>query len=331
MTPTAGTFLAGLPQIILSLILGTIGGAIFWWWGVPLAWMLGALTATSIASMIGVQTGVPKVLRSPMFIVIGVLIGSSFNEELLSQIGEWTLSLIGLLVCLVVSVAVGLVYLRLIARFDSVTAYFTSMPGGLSEMVAQGGSYGGDEADIVLAHSARVMLVVFAIPLGFQAVIGNVGAGVPMPDAGLTPLTATDVFWLCVSGLGGVVAGRLGLPAGMLLGALVASAIVHAIGLTHVSPPAPIVAAAQVVIGASLGARFAGRTVPTLIRIVAIAAGLTALFLLVAILTALAVASVTNLSVPALILAYAPGGVGEMSLIALALDADPALVSTHHL
>ena len=39
----------------------------------------------------------------------------------------------------------------------------------------------------------------------------------------------------------------------------------------------------------------------------------------------------TGLPIPTLVLAYAPGGLAEMSLIALALSLDAAFVATHHL
>jgi uncharacterized membrane protein AbrB (regulator of aidB expression) len=38
----------------------------------------------------------------------------------------------------------------------------------------------------------------------------------------------------------------------------------------------------------------------------------------------------TDLPFASLILAFSPGGLAEMSLIALALDIDPAFVATHH-
>ena len=37
-----------------------------------------------------------------------------------------------------------------------------------------------------------------------------------------------------------------------------------------------------------------------------------------------------GLPIAALVLAFAPGGLAEMSLIALALGVDPAFVSSHH-
>ena len=205
------------------------------------------------------------------------------------------------------------------------------MPGGLSEMVSVGGQNGGDESEMVLVHAARVMMVVFAIPLAFEAVLGGMGATPVVPANESAPMHGTDMLWLGLCAVCGLICGWLRLPAGHILGAMIASAVVHAVGLTHVSPPAVIVIIAQIVIGSSLGSRFAGHSWTMLVRVLAISAGLTTMYLVISILVALAIASISEFSVPVLILAYAPGGVSEMSLIALSLDIDPTLVSAHHL
>lgn len=319
------------PRIILSLAIGSIGGAIFAYFGLPLAWMLGAIAATSLVSMAGFKTHVPAQARMIMLVVIGVLVGSSFSPDLLTSMGDWTASMIGLFICLIVSIIAAVAYLHTVAKFDPVTTYFAGIPGGLSEMVSVGGQNGGNEAEMVLVHAARVMMVVFAVPLAFQAVLGGIGSGPAFASGGAAPMMAMDVVWLSLCAVCGLVCGWLGLPAGHMLGALVASAVVHALGLTHVSPPALLVIIAQVVIGSSLGSRFAGHRWTTLARILLVSAGLTLIFLLISVIAALAVAAVSEFSVASLILAYAPGGVSEMSLVALALDIDPTMVSAHHL
>lgn len=324
-------FLKPLPRILISLAVGCVGGLIFSYIGVPLAWMLGAMMATSLVSIAGYKTDVPSNFRLLMLIVIGVLIGSSFSPDVWKALGSWSISLVGLFVAMALSVVGALAFLHLVGKYDPVTTYFASMPGGLSEMVAMGGHKGGSEADIVLIHSARVMLVVFAVPLTFQFIIGGMNS---QPVGGFgngSPIMPIDVFWLGLCGVAGFLAGHFGLPAGHMLGALVASAIVHSLGLTHVSPPSVIVAAAQVVIGSSLGSRFAGHKMGALMRTLAISAGLTLILLIAAVMVALVVAAITDLPVSVLVLAYAPGGVSEMSLVALALDVDPTLVSAHHL
>ena len=56
----------------------------------------------------------------------------------------------------------------------------------------------------------------------------------------------------------------------------------------------------------------------------------TVLLLAVTLIFAIGLGWLTGLSMPALVLAFAPGGLAEMSLIALALSLDAAFVATHH-
>jgi membrane AbrB-like protein len=109
------------------------------------------------------------------------------------------------------------------------------------------------------------------------------------------------------------------------------SAVIHLAGWTRATPPAELVAAAQVVVGTAIGCRFAGTCVAFVLRAVRLAGGATVLMLAVTVGSAVAVHSLTGLPVPYLVLAYSPGGLAEMSLVALALSFDAAFVATHHI
>ena len=96
-------------------------------------------------------------------------------------------------------------------------------------------------------------------------------------------------------------------------------------------PPGAVVAAAQVVVGAALGSRFRGLTLARAGHAAALALGLTVLMLGMTVGAAWLLGRLTGIGIAGLILAYAPGGLAEMSLIALALGTDVAFVSTHHI
>ena len=91
-----------------------------------------------------------------------------------------------------------------------------------------------------------------------------------------------------------------------------------------------LVAVAQVVVGVSLGMRFKGVTMALLRRSVWLS-GISVLFmLLLGGAFALLLAQLTDIRFLELLISFAPGGVTEMSVIALSLAANPALVSLHH-
>jgi membrane AbrB-like protein len=112
---------------------------------------------------------------------------------------------------------------------------------------------------------------------------------------------------------------------------MIFSATVHLAGFTDASPPAIVVAVAQIVLGASVGARFAGLTFRDLGRIVQIGGIATLILLAIAVIFAVALGALAGFPFTSLILAFSPGGLTEMSLIALTLDIDTAFVATHHI
>jgi uncharacterized protein len=318
-------------RLAVTLAIGSVGGALFAWWELPLAWMLGAMGFTLVASMAGAPIGVPAPLRNAMITVLGIMLGSAFSPDLVDHLDEWLVTGAFLAVYVVVSLAAGLLFLRRVARYDRVTAFFTAAPGGFNEMVTVGSALGGDERVISLSHSLRVVLVVVAIPFGFQYFAGyergaGGGLGPIVPDLG-----AMDAVLLAACAVAMLPARWLRLPAPWMLGPMVASATIHVAGLTHSKPPALFVIAAMVVIGASIGARFRDVRISTLVRTLAVSLVMSLILLALSLASAWFLHAVTGLPFGSILLAYAPGGFAEMSLVSLAMGLDPAFVSSHHL
>ena len=313
-----------------TLVVGAAGGALFAWLNLPLAWMLGAMVATTAVSLGGATLYVPGPMRSIMVAIIGVLLGASFTPEILEKAREWPLTIGCLLLYLGLLVGILFLYFHRIVGLDPPTAYFSATPGGLSEMVITGAAMGADDRTIALIHTSRVLLVVLLIPLWYRFMTGVTTTPSAMgPSIGAIGLADVAVLGACA--VVGVVAGRLlRLPAYRLSGPLLASAVVHATGLNESSPPWEVVAAAQVVVGSAIGARFTGVPVRRVLGLMATALVSTVLMLAATVSFALVLAPATGLDWRSIVLAYAPGGLAEMSLIALSLGIETAFVATHH-
>ena len=313
-----------------TLAIGTAGGAVFAWLNLPLAWMLGAMVATTVASLGGARLHVPGPMRSIMVAIIGVLRGASFTPEVLEKAREWPLTIACLLLHLGLLVGILFFYFHRIVGLDAPTAYFSATPGGLSEMVITGAAMGADDRTIALVHAARVLLVVLVIPFWYRFMTGVTTTPSSMgPSIGAIGLTDVSVLAACA--VAGVVAGRLlRLPAYRLSGPLLASAVVHATGLSASAPPWEVVAVAQVVVGSAIGARFSSVPVRRVLGVMAAAVVSTVVMLAATIVFALVLAPATGIDWRSIVLAYAPGGLAEMSLIALSLGIETAFVATHH-
>lgn len=324
----------GLLRSIPALLCGALGGAIFVWLRMPLAWMLGSMFVVGAYALLARQHWPkPKVdlrLRALMIVVLGVMLGSAFTPHMLDRWSEW-LGLMGLML-VYVPMATACCYwiFRKLGGFDPTTAYFAATPGGLQEMTMVGEAMGGHAGSIVLSHTVRVFIVVMTIPFYFRLIEGMNVPSMP-PGASFGSLAPDDAGLLVASGLiGWILARRLRIPAAQLVGPMLCSAIVHLLGWSTAKPPVEAVAAAQIVVGASLGCRFSGIPLPHLLRVARLAAGSAVIMLGLALGMVLLFAEPLKLSRESLTLVLAPGGLAEMSLVALALGVEVALVSSMH-
>lgn len=312
--------------MLRGLAIGAAGGALFAWLELPLAWMIGAMVLTTAAAVAGAEIALPPPMRSAIIVVLGVMLGSAFTPDLLGRMPQWGFSLAALLAYIALATAGVAAYYRR-AGYDRTTAYFAAAPGGLAEMMLLGAAAGGDERAILLSHGLRILLLVLVVPFGFRLFGGY------EPAAAAEAVAAAPLDLLILAGcglLGFLLARPLRIPAPALVGPMALSAAVHLAGLTASRPPEELVALAQLVMGTAVGCRFVGIPFARLAQGLLLALGATAILLALAAAFALLLPALAPLSPAGVLLAFAPGGLAEMSLIALALGIDAAFVSAHH-
>ncbi|MGE4013135.1 MAG: AbrB family transcriptional regulator, partial [Alphaproteobacteria bacterium] len=320
------------PRILLTLAIGAAGGAAFDYLRVPLAWMIGAMVFCTVASLSGVPVYMSQKIRFPMIAVLGVMLGSAFTPAIVGRVGEWGPTVAGLALYVVLVTAILYYYFRKLCGHDVVTSYFAASPGGLNEMQIVSHALGGDDRVVSLVHASRILLVVLTIPLGFMIFEGYQSGqrGALGPSILSIPLKDWAAM-AAIAVVGSALGKYLRLPAGALTGTMLLSGIVHVMGWSDSKPPAELIAAAQIVIGSAVGARFAGVALKKIVRVLGESVGATVIMLGITLGLAWGLQPYAGTSFEALILAYAPGGFAEMSLIALALGIDAAFVSAHHI
>lgn len=329
---TAANLWARTRPSLTALAIGSAGGALFFYLNAPLAWLLGAMLATTAAALAGVRIAVPQPLRLGMIAILGVMLGSAFSPETLNRLVEWGASLLVLALALSAMTALAYLIFRRLGGFDPVSAYFSATPGGLSEMALAGESLGADVRIISLVHATRILLVVSLIPLYFRFVEGIVIPAMPPTPADMPPLdlTETGLLFLCAA-IGLPLALRLRLPAGPLVGPMTLSALLHLSGVSHVAPPNEIIAVAQVVVGTAIGTRFAGLDPRTFRRAVGLSCLTSVGMVAIGVATTFLAAPLLGIDRSAFLLSVVPGGLAEMSVIALSLQVETAFVSTMHI
>ena len=320
---------AQLKKLALGLLLGAIGGAAADYFDVPLAWMLGALFVTMFARVAGAPIDVPIWVRANFLILIGLFLGESFEGVKAAELLQWPISIIGAMLYVPVAAFCAYLFYHYIAGEEKMTAICSSIPGGLIAVVVSG-SLGADERQVALAQSLRIAIVVCMAPLVAFGLLGypppsdtifEKHALIALDDLGILVVGAFAVMW---------VMQRYRVPIPYMIGPLLASAVLRLAGLVEGVLPHQLIELALVVTGSSIGTRFHGITAGRLLRFGLLTLGGTSILMLVSAAFALAINAITGQDFLVVLLAYAPGGVAEMSLIALAIDANPGFVAIHH-
>lgn len=319
-----------LAWILFTAVIAAAGGALFAAAGWPAAWLMGAMIATAAAALAGLPVGLPPRLRDGAFLLLGISIGSSVTPDSVVAMRSWPGSIAFLLGSILATIAVSAWYLERVHGWDRATARFAAMPGAFSSVAILAASSTADLPRVILAQSLRVFTLVALMP-PLLALINDAPAPAvaPLaPEINSAP-EALAVFAACAAAA--FVFTRLGVPAGALLGAMLASAVLHGAGVVHGRFPPPLVIFGFVCTGAVIGARFRGTTLAAVVRTVPGAVASILLALVVSAAFAGLGAWTLGLGFGQLWLAYAPGGVEAMAAMALVLNLEPAFVGAHHI
>lgn len=318
---------------MLAIVIGISGGIAAYLSGFPLPWMLGPMIANTAAAMLRMPVRGPMPLRPYVIPVIGVMLGSGVSAEIFGKLGSWLITLAVLPVFLACAAGISYFVYRKIGRYDPITAFYAAMPGGLNEMLILGAEAGGDERRIALAHAARVLVIIVFVALFFSFFLGvTSGSNGAATWVALNAITIKDYVILGLCALIGAIGGKwLGLPAAPIFGPMILSGIAHVAGWVVVAPPTLFVIAAQITIGTIIGTRFVGATLAEVRRDVSLSAFASLLMLIAAVGFAELLAWGSGIPVAQAFLAFSPGGLTEMGLLALAVNQDVGYVSVMHI
>lgn len=313
--------IAHLPNWWATPLIGLVGGYLASLVGWPLPWIIGPLLAVIITRCSGwLVSEVPSGRKAGQWIVASA-IGLHFTSEVMGQLLEhFGVILIGAFGTLLLSL-IGIAVLRQ-SGVDRATAFFSSMPGGASEMVNFAQRHNAQSAQVAAAHSLRLLMVVLIVPALFTWSLPPIERPAPPP---------TDWMWLAIllpaGALLALIWGKLKQPNPWMLGPLTACAIATCVFDLHMSLPPGLGQVGQWLIGCSLGCHFDRaffRSAPGfMLRIILF----TALAMLTAALMAKGLGWVAGQDETSLMLGMMPGGITELCLTAEALQLSVALVT----
>jgi uncharacterized protein len=205
------------------------------------------------------------------------------------------------------------------------------LPGGLSQVMVLAAEQGLDLRAIAIVQSLRVVILAVCVPAGL-GLFGLAGpARLPAGSMAIADAPWELVILVGVSVTVALVLLRSGFPGGLIFGPMVVSGVLHGGDFIHISFPPWFTNIAMIGLGSVAGSRFTGT--PFRLILSYLGAGIGSFFVSIAITAAFAlvVTVLLSLHISDVIVAYAPGSIDAMMILALALHLDPVFVGAHHL
>lgn len=307
-----------------------VGVALFKLLNLPLPWLMGPLFACLAAALAGIpMRGVP-LLNDTMRTILGVAVGATLTPAVLATFPAMWPTLMMVPIMVAVIGVIGVPYFQRFCGYDFATSYYATMPGGLQDMIVFGEEAGANVRTLSLIHATRMLVIVVALPF---LLIGIWDADLSNPPgAPVTSVPPQELLLMAVCAITGwQLAQRVGLFGASILGPLIVTAALTLAGGLHNRPPAEAIWAAQFFIGMTIGTKYAGITMAEIRK--DLAAGLGFCLILI-VLTLIFVEAIYGLGfAPGMetLLAFAPGGQAELTVLALIVGADVAFVVAHHM
>ena len=153
-------------SLLILIAFGVVGGILGNRMGIPSGALFGSMSAVILYKLnFDDSIVLPGTYKVAIQIGIGIMLGTSFNKQILIQlkeIGGWiifsSLFLIGM----------GILFSFILMKFaktDWITSYLCTSPGGMSALIAVAIDNGVKLPFVVAFHFIRVIIVVMTVPI----------------------------------------------------------------------------------------------------------------------------------------------------------------------
>jgi uncharacterized protein len=315
---------------IAQLLVASLGGLAFDRLGIPAAWLSGAMVATVLWGVLGFGRPMPAALRDTAMLISGASMGAAVTPAAIAAVARYPVSLLTLGVGVLAISGSSMLWLTRVSGWRRDDAVLASVPGALSTVLAVAVDRNAAVASIAIVQCLRLFVLVALLP---SAVIlsGGGQAGLDL-SLGQPVVTPAGFALVLAGGLAlAAVLQRARVAAPVLLGGTLVSTVLHAIDSAPGKLPPVLSTVGLVLIGVfvaerfrTLDSSFMRRTIPAAIGSLVVGMTVAALFSGIA-------AWAARVSYADALVAFAPGGLEAMMVLALVLGLDPLYVGIHHL
>ena len=297
---------------------------------VPLAWFLGPMLITSLASLMGLKIVMPKLVLSSILILLGLYIGNYIDKNLFSQIHQWAWTSLIMMIYIIISVLVVSKYLQLFSKYEKKTSIFSAAPGALGPLMILAEDEKTDLSQVATSHLIRLIIIITVFPFivnSFYDVEPVKIVKELIVDQKITDLLLLIIFSLIFI----FFFDKVKVPAALLSGTLVASGVLQIFDIASYKLPDASINFCLLILGASVGCRFANKTFKEVANNSFHGLVATILLVLLGFMAAYIATFFVDTNFFSLILSFCPGGIYEVAVIAIAFDLEPDFVAFHHI
>ena len=317
-------------EFALVIIISIPSAIVAEFFNIPLAWFLGPMLITSLASLMGLKTKMPKLVLSATLILLGLYIGNYVDKSLFSQIHQWAFTSFIMLIYIVISVLVVSRYLEIFSKYDKKTSIFSAAPGALGPLMILAEDEKTDLSQVGTSHLIRLIIIITVFPFivnSFYEVENIKIAEEIIQDQNIFHLILLIISSILLI----IVFDRFRIPAALLSGTLFASGFLQISDIASYQLSPNIIDYCLLILGSSVGCRFADKTFGEIARNALHSFVATFLLVILGLLAAFAASLIIDKNFFTLLLSYCPGGIYEVAVIAIFFDLDPEFVSFHHI
>mgnify|MGYP001269127490 CR=1 FL=1 len=315
----------------LMVITISIPSAIFAdFFNIPLAWMIGPMIAVSIAALNGLKIFMPRLALSSILIILGLHIGNYIDQNLLSQMVNWIWTTTIMLAYIIVSILIVSKYLQKFSNYKEKTSIFSAAPGALGPLMILAEYEKSDLSQVATAHLIRLIIIITVFP--FIIVNLSTTDTLMLENFDYKSQNHWDLFLLVVVSIIFIfLFDKARVPAALLSGTLVASGVLQIFDIASYKLPDSSINFCLLILGASVGCRFANKTIKEVANNSFHGLVATLLLVFLGLIAAFIATFFVDNNFLTLILSFCPGGIYEVAVIAIAFDLEPDFVAFHHI
>lgn len=325
--------------ILITLLVGSLGGIIAKRLKIPAPFMIGSMAAVAMASILTGQMQAASQMKLIAQIVSGAYIGQTVSQKDLANLPKLAKSIVSLMALFTLNMLVMGFLFHHFFGLDLVTAFLSCLPGGIMDVSLMAVDMGAKPDIVATLQSTRLIGILIILPLWVQFWVKRVTPKpISQPLENQIAQRATNrslsypsqawnnIVILSVASVGGFIGLWLNIPVGALIVLPLFSAILK---MSQNTPQlsSEIRFIAQILAGTLIGTSFTRESLLDMFHLIVPIMLLLASYLLINVFFGYMMYKRGILDLQSALFASSPAGATDISLLAGDLGGDMAKIA----